>query len=169
MPTLSDNDSLTEQPTKRRCNRQTPSHFTSTWHFTSLYAKGMNMENTAPGNFAKTSQALADKAADRVQTGIHGAKESVKDAGEALSSKVSSARETAAPLIGNVGGKAQSTAQQSFDALNDMADQAREMLSSATDSVVSYTKKRPLQALVIAAASGALIYAALKAFRAYRE
>jgi hypothetical protein len=34
---------------------------------------------------------------------------------------------------------------------------------------VSYTKRNPVQALAIAAASGALIYAAMRAFRSYRD
>jgi hypothetical protein len=58
----------------------------------------------------------------------------------------------------------QSAAQQDFDGLIDIAAQAHKMISK--DSVVGYTKKNPLQALAIAAASGALICAALKAFRA---
>ena len=109
--------------------------------------KGLIMESITKANLEKSSQELADKAADKSQTGIRNAKESA----------------------GKAGGRGQSAAQQGFDGLNDMADQAREMLSNAADSVVSYTKKNPLQALAIAAASGALIYAALKAFRAYRD
>jgi ElaB/YqjD/DUF883 family membrane-anchored ribosome-binding protein len=127
------------------------------------------MESANTSNFAKSSQALADKTAGKVQAGIHGAKDSVKDAADALSSKVSIAQNSAGPLFRKASGRAQSAAQQSLDALNGMADQAREVVSSATDSVVSYTKKNPLQALAIAAASGALIYAALKAFRTYRD
>jgi ElaB/YqjD/DUF883 family membrane-anchored ribosome-binding protein len=94
------------------------------------------MESTVTENFAKTSHALADKAANQVQAGIHGA---------------------------------QSRAQQSLDAISDITDQARDMAANATDSIVSYTKKNPVRALAIAAASGAILYAAVKAFRSYRD
>jgi ElaB/YqjD/DUF883 family membrane-anchored ribosome-binding protein len=120
------------------------------------------MENTVAGNFAKTSQALADKAADKAQTGIHSAQAAVKDAGDALSRKISDVQSKA-------GSSVQSAARQGFDAVSDIADQARDMASGAVDSVVSYTKKNPLQALAIAVAAGALIYAATRTYRYYRD
>ena len=82
------------------------------------------MESTVTGNFAKTSQALADKATDKLQ---------------------------------------------GFDAVSDIAVQARDMVADTADSIVSYTKRNPVQALAIAAASGALIYVAIKALRSYRD
>jgi ElaB/YqjD/DUF883 family membrane-anchored ribosome-binding protein len=129
----------------------------------------MTMESTITGNFAKTSEALADTAADKIQAGIRGAQSSAKDAGNALSSKVAQAHDNAVPVIRSVGSRVQSTAQQGLDAISDMADQAREMAANTADSIVSYTKKNPLQALAIAAASGALLYAAIKTLRSYRD
>jgi ElaB/YqjD/DUF883 family membrane-anchored ribosome-binding protein len=129
----------------------------------------MTMESTATGNFARTSQALADKAADKVQAGIRGAQQSAKDAGDALSGKVSEVQDKAVPVIRNAGSRAQAAVQQSFDTVSDISGQAREMAASAADSIVSYTKRNPLQALAIAAASGALLYVAMKALRSYRD
>ena len=127
------------------------------------------METTVADSFAKTAQALADKAAIKAQEGIRGAQGSVKVGGNALSSKVADVHDKAVPMIIEAAGRAQSTAQQSFDAINDIADQARDMAASATDSIVSYTKKNPVKALAIAAASGAVLYAAIKAFRSYNH
>jgi hypothetical protein len=53
--------------------------------------------------------------------------------------------------------------KQALDAITDMASQARDVASNASESIVAYTKKNPVKALVIAAASGALLYAAIKA------
>jgi ElaB/YqjD/DUF883 family membrane-anchored ribosome-binding protein len=111
----------------------------------------MTMESTIATNFPKTSQALAEKAADKAQAGIRSAQESVREAGNALS------------------GRAQAKAQQGFDAVSDVADQARDMAASTADAIVSYTKRNPVQALAIAAAAGALLYGAMKALRSYRE
>jgi len=69
------------------------------------------MESSAAGNFAKTSQALADKATDKVQAGIRGAQQSAKDAGDALASKVTDVHDKAIPVIRNAGSRAQSTLQ----------------------------------------------------------
>jgi ElaB/YqjD/DUF883 family membrane-anchored ribosome-binding protein len=131
--------------------------------------KGITMESSAADNFAKTSQALADKATDKVQAGIRSAQQSVQEAGESLSSKVTDSHKKAVPVIRKTSARAQSTVQQGFDAVSDIADQARDMAVGAADSIVSYTKRNPLQALAIAAASGALLYVAMKALRSYRN
>jgi ElaB/YqjD/DUF883 family membrane-anchored ribosome-binding protein len=127
------------------------------------------METTVADSFAKTAKALADKAANKAQAGIHGAQESVKVGRNGLSSKVGDVHDKAVPVIVEAAGRAQSRAQQSFDAISDIADQARDMAASATDSIVSYTKKNPVKALAIAAASGAVLYAAIRTFRSYRD
>jgi ElaB/YqjD/DUF883 family membrane-anchored ribosome-binding protein len=129
----------------------------------------MTMESSAAGNFGKTSQALADKASDKVQAGIRSAQQSAKDAGDSLASKVSEVHDKAVPVIRNAGSRAQSTLQQGFDTVSDIAGQARDMAATTADSIVSYTKRNPVQALAIAAASGALLYVALKALRSYRD
>jgi len=48
-------------------------------------------------------------------------------------------------------------------------DQAREAASAGSDSIVAYTKANPVKALAIAVASGALLYAAVKAFTPPRD
>jgi ElaB/YqjD/DUF883 family membrane-anchored ribosome-binding protein len=129
----------------------------------------MTMESSAAGNFGKTSQALADKASDKIQAGIRSAQQSAKDAGDSLASKVSEVHDKAVPVIRNAGSRAQSTLQQGFDTVSDIAGQARDMAATTADSIVSYTKRNPVQALAIAAASGALLYVAIKALRSYRD
>jgi ElaB/YqjD/DUF883 family membrane-anchored ribosome-binding protein len=81
----------------------------------------------------------------------------------------STIHDAATPIIRKVGGRAQSAAQLGFSAMSDIADQARDMAAGTADSIMSYTKKNPLQALAIAAASGALLFAAIKAFRTNRD
>jgi ElaB/YqjD/DUF883 family membrane-anchored ribosome-binding protein len=129
----------------------------------------MIMESTIAANFPKTSQAVAERAADKAQAGIRTAQESARDAGNALSAKVADVRDEAAPMIRKAVGRAQSKAQQSFDAISDVADQARSMAADTADAIVSYTKRNPVQALAIAVASGALLYGAIKALRSFRE
>jgi ElaB/YqjD/DUF883 family membrane-anchored ribosome-binding protein len=127
------------------------------------------MESTVAGNFTRTSQALADKATDKVQAGIHSAQESAKDAGDALSSKAAAVHNKAVPIMRNASGRVQSTVRQSLGAINDIAGQAREAAVNAADSIVSYTKKNPATALAIAAASGVVLYAAIRALRSSRD
>jgi ElaB/YqjD/DUF883 family membrane-anchored ribosome-binding protein len=98
------------------------------------------MEDSVTSSFAKTAQALAEKAADKAKSGTH--------AGSKL---------------------VQSASRQGLDAITEMAGQARDVASSASDSIVTYTKKNPIKALAIAAASGALLYAAIKAMLPSRD
>jgi ElaB/YqjD/DUF883 family membrane-anchored ribosome-binding protein len=79
------------------------------------------------------------------------------------------AHDKAIPVIRKASSQARSTVQQGFDSVSDIAAQARDMVADAADSIVSYTKRNPVQALAIAAASGALIYVAIKALRSYRD
>ena len=59
--------------------------------------------------------------------------------------------------------------KQGMDAVSDMASHARDAVSNTSDAVVAYTKKNPATALAIAAASGALLYATIKASRSSRD
>lgn len=122
------------------------------------------MESTA-NNFGRTAQGLVDKAAGKAHSGIQSAQELVTGAGGALSSKVDDLHKESAPIIR----KAARSAGQGYDALSDIADQARDMAVSASESIVNYTKKNPAKALALAAASGVLLYAAIRALRSYRD
>jgi ElaB/YqjD/DUF883 family membrane-anchored ribosome-binding protein len=101
------------------------------------------MENSITGNLPKNGQTMTDKADD-----VRG------DTTPALKKAVS---------------RAQSMGRQSIDAISDMASQAREAAANASDSIVAYTRKNPVTALAIAAASGALLYATIKALKPSRD
>ena len=123
------------------------------------------MESSVASDFAKTSQALADKTVRKVQDGV----DTAKDAGGALSSKADSLRREAGPALTKGSDRVQSTTKRGLDALTDLATEARDFASDASDSIVSFTKGNPVKSLALAAASGALIYAAYKAVRSSRR
>ena len=127
------------------------------------------MESTSTGNFSKSSQALADKAADKAQSGIRGAQDTVKSVGNALSSKIEDVRSEAGTAVNRGSKRAQSMGKQGIDAITDMAGQVGDMASNANDSIVAYTKKNPVLALGIAAAAGALLYRAIRALTPSRD
>lgn len=129
----------------------------------------MLMENSVSSSFTKAGQALADKAADKTQYGIRLAQDGAKEAGELVSSKVEDVRSEAGTVIKRSSKRAQSASRQSLDAITEMANQARDVASNASDAIVAYTKKNPVKALIIAAASGAVIYAAIKALSPSRD
>lgn len=119
------------------------------------------MEN-AVNTLGKQGQALANAAADKVQGGI-------RDAGTTLSNKVDELRDDAAPMIRRVTARAQAMGKQGFEAAGDAAERAREVASSTSKAVIEYTKENPVKALLIAAASGALLLALAKAIKSARD
>ena len=98
-------------------------------------------------SLSKQGQVLADKAKDKMEE----------------------LRSEAAPLIKKAADQAQSMGKQGMAIVSDMAGQARDVAADASDSIVRYTKKNPVKALAIAAASGALLYAVIKAMTPRRD
>jgi ElaB/YqjD/DUF883 family membrane-anchored ribosome-binding protein len=127
------------------------------------------MENSVASSFAKTGQALADKAADKAQGSLRVAQNTAKDAGELLSSKLEDIRSDAGTAVSRGSRRAQSIGKQGLDAITDAASQARDVASNASDSIMAYTKKNPIKALAIAAAAGAVLYAAIKSLSPSRD
>jgi len=89
--------------------------------------------------------------------------------GQTITDKVDDLRGDGAPAQTNAVSRAKLKGRQSIDAINDMASQARDAAAKATDSISAYTRKNPVTALAIAAASGALLYAAIKALTPSRN
>jgi hypothetical protein len=127
------------------------------------------MESSVTSNLVKNGQTMADRAADKVQGGIRDAQHATAQAGATLSNTVDELRSDAGPAMKRVVGRVQSMSRHGMDAVSDMASQVRDVASTTSDSIVAYTKKNPATALAIAAASGALIYAAIKAVRPSRD
>jgi ElaB/YqjD/DUF883 family membrane-anchored ribosome-binding protein len=127
------------------------------------------MESTIPNDLLKKGRTIADEAAARVQGGIRDAQHAAEEAGNTLSNKVDDLRSDADPPIKRVVSRVKSVSRNGADAVGDIASRVRDVALNTSDSIVSYTKKNPTSALAIAAASGALLYAAIKASRRSRD
>jgi ElaB/YqjD/DUF883 family membrane-anchored ribosome-binding protein len=119
------------------------------------------MENSVktPG---KQGQAFVDTATDKVQGGI-------RDAEAILSNKVDEIRSDATTGFRQATARAQAMGKQGLDAVTGAAGRARDTVSSASQSVIDYTRENPVKALTIAAVSGGLLVAIAKAIRASRD
>ena len=104
--------------------------------------------------FAGKAKDATDTAANKAQSHLDDAKDLVDDAG---------------PTLDKASRRAQAIASQGLDAAGKAAKQFRDGVSEFTDGAVAYTKKNPIQAVVIAAASGALMFGLYKAFTAARD
>jgi ElaB/YqjD/DUF883 family membrane-anchored ribosome-binding protein len=115
-------------------------------------------------DFANKGQALADKAADKLQSGIRDAKQGVSAAASSASNKVESMRSGAGPALDKASDKAQGLLSQGIDAVSDATRRAQDFASDTQDSIVTYTRQKPVKALLIAAAAGAALITLMRAF-----
>src|ERR1700733_10121348 len=120
------------------------------------------MENSLTGNLSKHGQALADKAADKAQGGIRDAQQAAKEAGSSLSHKVEELRSDAGSAVTKAVDRVQSMGKHGIEAVTDAAQRTRDVAADFVGSIVRFTKKNPLTALMIAAASGALLWSLIK-------
>jgi ElaB/YqjD/DUF883 family membrane-anchored ribosome-binding protein len=124
----------------------------------------MDTSGKDPSDLANKGQAFADKAADKLQSGIRDAKQSVSSAASSASNKVEAMRSGVGPAIDNASDKAQGLLRQGRDAVSDATRKAQDFASDAQDSIVTYTRQKPVKALLIAAAAGAALITLMRAF-----
>jgi ElaB/YqjD/DUF883 family membrane-anchored ribosome-binding protein len=120
------------------------------------------MNSSITNDFVKTSQAIADRAADKMQGVGRDAQHAAKEAGARLSTHVDELRSNAAPVLKKLADRTQSMRKQGMNVVSDAASQA-------SDTIITYTKQNPAKALVIAAASGALLLALAKLLNPMRD
>jgi len=114
-------------------------------------------------DFATKGQALADKAADKLQGGIRDANQGVNSAASSASNKVDSARGAVGPALDKAADRAQGLLSQGLDRVSDATRRAQDFAADTQDSIVSYTREKPVKALLIAAAAGAVLVALIRA------
>jgi len=107
--------------------------------------------STTSDDLAKQGQDFADKAADKVNGDIRNARQTATKLGMA-------AADQAQTLLGRGLDSARATAQQ-----------VRDSATQASESLVTYTKENPVKAILIAAASGALLVTLIKALSRSRD
>jgi ElaB/YqjD/DUF883 family membrane-anchored ribosome-binding protein len=104
-------------------------------------------------NFGKQTQDLADKAAEKVQSGIRTAKDSANQVADRLSDTVEGARSG----VGKAADQAQSVANQTLDSLGSATKKVQATVADVGQSVISYTQDNPVKAILISATVGILI------------
>lgn len=112
---------------------------------------------TTSKSAAQQSQDMADSAASTAQGAIRSTQRTTDQALGRLSDKVDDVRNQAAPLINKVTSQAEAAARRGMEAVRDTSQQLRERALQAQDMTVAYVKDEPMKAMLIAAATGALL------------
>lgn len=117
----------------------------------------MNEVGSDPKPLGKQGQDAANMAADKVQSGIQSTQSAADTAINKASDKLSEFNSNAAPLLDKVSDQAQKLLQQGREVFNNTTQRVREKAAQASDMAIDYTKDEPIKALLIAAATGALL------------
>ena len=113
--------------------------------------------NTSTKSFAQEGQNAIDQAAGTAQGVVRSTQRTAENALDSVASKVEEVRGQAAPLLSKVSSQAEAAARRGIDAVRDTSQQLRDKAAQASDITVAYVKDEPMKALLIAAATGALL------------
>lgn len=106
---------------------------------------------------AQQGQDIGDSAASSAQGAIRSTQRAADQAFDRLSDKVDEARDKAAPMLNKVTSQAEAAARRGMEAVRDTSQQLRERALQAQDMTVAYVKDEPIKAMLIAAATGAVL------------
>jgi ElaB/YqjD/DUF883 family membrane-anchored ribosome-binding protein len=116
-----------------------------------------------PGNFAKQTEDIADRSADKIQGGIKNGKEIGSQGADRMSKKIDSVQNSAGSALGKMADQAESMWNQTVDSVSATGKKVRSTVSDVGESVVTYAKDNPVKAILISAAAGALMAAVVRA------
>jgi len=117
----------------------------------------MNSMSSTPKSLGQQGEEAADQAAGTAQSAIRSTRSAADSALDTLSSKVETVRSQAGPVLSKVTSQAEAAARRGIDAVRDTSQQLREKAVHASDVTVAYVKDEPIKAMLIAAATGALL------------
>ena len=106
---------------------------------------------------AQQVQDMGDSAANTAQDAIRSTQRATDQALGRLSETVEQVRSKAGPALNKVTTQAEAAARRGMEAVRDTSHQLRERAHQASDMTVAYVKDEPIKAMLIAAATGALL------------
>lgn len=107
------------------------------------------------------ADAAIGKTADAVKGGIDSANDAIDAAASRVTDRVASIRNAVTPALKDGVDRAQDLARQGTTFVSETTLYARVRASEMTDQVLAYTREKPMTALLIAAACGAVLMSVL--------
>jgi len=117
----------------------------------------MNTVSGTTNTLSQQGQDTLDKGASTAQSAVRSTQRAADNAFDAMSEKIDEARGQVAPMLSKVSSQAEAAARRGMDAVRDTSQQLRERAVQASDMTVAYVKDEPVKAMLIAAATGALL------------
>jgi ElaB/YqjD/DUF883 family membrane-anchored ribosome-binding protein len=113
--------------------------------------------NTGTKPLGQQAQDMGDNAASTAQGAIRSTQRTADQTFDRLSDKVDDLRNQAQPMLNKVTSQAEAAARRGMEAVRDTSQQLRERALQAQDMTVAYVKDEPIKAMLIAAATGAVL------------
>jgi hypothetical protein len=100
---------------------------------------------------------VATAAADYTKVAINSGREMLDTTIDGISDRVDQVRRSSAPVVKRAKRRTRALLDQSGEILSDVSDRAIETATDISKGLVSYTKKNPITALLLALGAGALL------------
>jgi ElaB/YqjD/DUF883 family membrane-anchored ribosome-binding protein len=117
----------------------------------------MNPVSGTSNNLSQQGQDAVDKGASTAQGALRSTQRATDSAFEAMSEKIDEARGQVAPMLSKVSSQAEAAARRGMETMRETSQQLRERAVQASDMTVAYVKDEPVKAMLIAAATGAVL------------
>lgn len=115
----------------------------------------MFTSNSSPDQSTK----LVDQTADKADQAIKSTQRVANGAFDSLSASVHDLREQAVPALNRATEQASALAHRSLSSVRQASQHLRDKAARASDSTVNYVRDEPVKAMLIAAATGAVLMA----------
>lgn len=112
---------------------------------------------------------LADAVARSAERAIQSTQRGANETLESLSGAVEEARRKAGPMLDQAGDHVSSLAEHGAEAIRGTTHAVRERARHASDATLDYIRNEPLKAVLIAAATGAVLMALISLMRNSRH
>jgi ElaB/YqjD/DUF883 family membrane-anchored ribosome-binding protein len=117
----------------------------------------MNEVGSSPKPLGQEGKDLSYSAVNKVRAGTQSTQQSTNKALDRASDRVDEIKSDVAPALDELSGQAQEGMQKGRDVFNDTAKIVRGKAAQASDMALAYTQDEPIKAILIAAATGAVL------------
>jgi ElaB/YqjD/DUF883 family membrane-anchored ribosome-binding protein len=107
---------------------------------------------------------LADQAQDGIRSGVREGRRAANRVLDRVQDSADELRVQADPIIDRLTDRATAAAHDGLGWMRENTDRVRTQVTRATDRTVGYVRDQPVRAVLMAAAAGALLYAAVRLF-----
>ena len=119
--------------------------------------------------YTSDATANADRIANKLHNGIRDTYQSARTAESKLADKADALTGQIADKADDVVGQAQSRIKDGINSVRDTVKSGRETVAESSEAILTFTREKPVQALLIAAVSGALLWTLARAMGSSRD